>query len=166
MKTLVITLSAISVVLFFAGCASSTMTPIPNTDTYTAGQNIYNTVLATTAPASTTPTAGTTTLIPTTSQPTPTHTLALIQTFTGSGITNTPTFQIPTGVWQINWSEIPANQYNLMSYTVYQPGNSMPLDVGSGTTANGSSSEYFGPGTYYISVEPANIASWTIQVYG
>lgn len=189
MKRLLITLSVILLALAFTGCASGLMSPIPNTDTYKPTTSAYqapiiSTILVTiTSPASvtlnstsiaiTTATATTTvtttktvTATTTTLPPTTTHVLSLIQTFTGSGATNTQAFQITGNTWEIVWSVVAANQYNLMSYTVYQPGNSFPLDVGSGSTTSGNSYEYFGPGTYYINVTPANVTSWTIQVYG
>jgi hypothetical protein len=91
----------------------------------------------------------------------------LIQTFTGSGITTTPAFQITTGTWQIVWSYVAANQFPGLWYYIYQPGVVSALDIQqSGAAASGTSYEYFGPGTYYISVTPGNITSWTIQVYG
>jgi len=95
------------------------------------------------------------------------HTMTLIQTFTGSGISNTATFTIPTNFWEIVWSYVPANQFGLMTYTVNQPGNNSILDMGGNSNLmNGTSNEYFGPGTYYLSVDSGNVSSWTIKIYG
>jgi hypothetical protein len=93
--------------------------------------------------------------------------LSLIQTFTGSGDISTPTFQVDKSTWEIVWSYVAENNSPGLWYYIYQPGVISVLDIQqSGGASSGTSYEYFGPGTYYIGINSANITSWTIQVYG
>ncbi|WP_059280101.1 hypothetical protein [Dehalococcoides mccartyi] len=92
----------------------------------------------------------------------------LLATFTSSGSLTSAPFTVPASGWKIRWSYVPSDSYCYFVYQVMQQGITLPLDLksyDSTSVTNGINYVYFGPGTYYIVGDAANISSWTLQIY-
>ena len=107
----------------------------------------------------------------TNSAPTPTwHT---VQTFTGSGGTNTASFTIQGSQWQVKWTATGDNsnsycQQNGCYFIVipfYVNGDSADGYIDSEVYTTTSDVSYFyKPGQYYLNIPAGNITNWTITV--
>ena len=88
-----------------------------------------------------------------------------VTNFSGTGNTNTDSFQIQGGRFRLTYSANPENEYSLFSLLAYHPGSDVYTDtfsLNSGGTQ--SSISYSGAGEYYLKIISANMKSWNVQV--
>jgi hypothetical protein len=90
-------------------------------------------------------------------------------TFTGSGETTTPPFNVTTSEWIIYWSYVPDYYFPgsaSFAFVIYPRGEDTDYveSVFLPKTTGGSIHSYAGPGEYYIEVFCGNIESWEITI--
>jgi hypothetical protein len=96
--------------------------------------------------------------------PTPTHAKAwhTVQSFSGTGGTQTDTIHIPDGAHLV-WSYTAANGYAVFDITLYDASNDFPIDVIQASHANGTYTVH-GGGAWYLRIGAANLNSWQVQI--
>jgi hypothetical protein len=101
----------------------------------------------------------------------PVHASTWVQvtTFTGATTMNTDYFIVNCTEWRLNWSYMPSvgiEQYAGFYVSAHEKNGDMPIYIyqSGNTTLSGVSYAHNANGTFYLSINVANLASYTIII--